>query len=157
MKSAASDPATEIVNARPGSKYTYGAIGMIPDIRYEKNIISAATIERTGETDDCRKYSSLERSDKNAPAAIENASTKTNTTPVISMWADPKPASAIPETKPTVETSESSTPKTKFLKYDADINLFPIGVLYPTLVRSAVVRPMEQCLPLHRPAVYVAN
>jgi len=49
---------------------------------------------------------------------MEKASTKIKTTPVKKISDFGRPPEATPESKPTVETRLSSTPKMKFLTYE---------------------------------------
>jgi len=64
-------------------------------------------------------YSSADDSDKKLPAAMETASTRMSTVPVSKINGRGMSEIAIPESRPTVETKLSSTPKTKFRNCEA--------------------------------------
>lgn len=98
----------------------YDERGINPEIKYEQNITAPEIKLVLFDLSSPLAYSSAEDSDRKLPAAIEKASTKISTTPVKKIVSLGTPAIAIPESRPTVETKLSSTPKIKFLKYDME-------------------------------------
>src|SRR3989338_2854588 len=101
---------------------------MKPEIKQEKNITTPSRRGTLAETLDFTRYSSEENSDRKLPTAIENASIAIKIMPVVRIIRVFIPAIAMPESRPTVETKPSSTPKTKFLKYEAEENLCLLGI-----------------------------
>ena len=101
---------------------------MKPETKYEKNITSPSSKGTLVETLDFSRYSSVEYSERKLPTAIEKASMAIKIIPVTRMTLASIPAMAIPESRPTVETKPSSTPKTKFLKYEAEEKLCFFGM-----------------------------
>jgi len=66
---------------------------------------------------------------------MEKASTKMRTTPVKNISGFGRPPEATPESKPTVETRLSSTPKMKFLMYEeVFVKLCPFIILNVGLI-----------------------
>src|SRR3989344_255856 len=113
--SATTEHTIESGNAWPTSNFRYGNSGMNPATKYATNMMAPAVIEpRISSTPP--SISSTDASERKLPAAIENASTNIKTTPVKNIVPRGTPAMAMPERSPTVETSPSSTPNTKFRK-----------------------------------------
>lgn len=113
-----SEKKIDVLKAEELPKNMYGDSGINPAKKYEINIIKLDLTSDRWEAGVCSLSLNTECSDRKLPTPIENASTKINTTPVNTMVDDGVSAMAIPESKPTVETKESSTPKTKLRKCD---------------------------------------
>src|SRR3989344_4112847 len=93
---------------------------MKPEIKYETNIATAPLADRRMDTTACFEYSSAICSESRLPIPMENDSTKIKIVPVIRISDLPRPATATPETSPSVDARLSSTPKTKFLRINTE-------------------------------------
>src|SRR5688572_27962356 len=94
----------------------YGANTMIPARRYETNMTPDPASEDAADTNPLCRHSRTDSSERKLPTAMENASTTISTPPANRMVGRSTWAEATPDTNPTVDTKESSTPKMKFRK-----------------------------------------